>query len=343
MSAVPGRDDAQPEGPPIDRPARPRPVAVYTDTDPMLDVAPARALLEAAGWETRFVGSTDRAAVLEAGRDATAVCVGYAPLDRELLASMPRLAIVATLGVGVDNVDVEAAGDLGIWVANIAGAATDEVASHALAMALALVRHLPLLDRHVREGGWDGGATGPLRRIGGLTLGIVGVGRIGRRMAEYARPLFGRIVGFDPNVATEAWPDGIRRVSLDELVAAADVVSLHLPLDATTAGLFDEARIAAMRPGSWLVNAARGGLVDVPALIEALDRGHLDGAALDVLPTEPPAPDDPALRHPRILLSPHAAFYSNDSAADYVRIQAENVLAWWRTGRPNSTVVEGRR
>ena len=317
------------------------PVAVYTDWDGMLDIAPGRALLEAAGWETRAVGSTDPERILAACRDATAICLGLAQISAAMMEAMPHLRIIATASAGTDMVDAEAATARAVWVANVGSASIDEVASHALAMALSLVRHLPLLDRDVRAGAWAGEATGPLRRVTRLKLGVVGVGRIGRRLAEMAGPIFDEVVGCDPNVAEGSWPAAVRRVSLDDLLGEADVVSLHVPLDSSTERLFDEHRLARMKRGSLLVNVSRGALVDVPALLAALDRGHLDGAALDVLPLEPPDPADPVLRHPRVLLSPHAAFYSVESAADYVRIQAENVLAWQRVGRPLSPVVEG--
>lgn len=318
-----------------------RPIAVYTDWDGMLDIAPGRALLEAAGWETRAVASTEPERIVAACRDATAICLGLAQVSAAMLEAMPHLRIIATASAGIDMVDAEAARARAVWVANVGGASTDEVASHALAMALALVRHLPLLDRDVRAGVWAGEATGPLRRVTRLTLGVVGVGRIGRRLAEMAEHVFDEVVGCDPNVPEDSWPAAVRRATLDDLLGEADVVSLHLPLDTSTERLFDAHRLALMKRGSWLVNVSRGALVDVPALLAALDRGHLDGAALDVLPSEPPNPADPVLRHPRVLLTPHAAFYSVESAADYVRIQAENVLAWQRVGRPLSPVVEG--
>jgi D-3-phosphoglycerate dehydrogenase len=175
-----------------------------------------------------------------------------------------------------------------------------------------------------------------------MTFGILGLGRIGRRLAELARPAFGRIVAYDPYLPAHSWPAGIEPVELDEMFAAADALSLHLPLTAETRDLVNRRRLALMKPGSYLVNVSRGGLVDIPALLRALDEGRLRGAALDVLPTEPPDSSEPVLHHPRVLLSPHAAFYSDSAMHEVFLKQAEDVIAWHETGRPTNVIVEGR-
>jgi phosphoglycerate dehydrogenase-like enzyme len=310
-----------------------RPVAVYSDWDE-IDIAPGVRALEDAGWEVRTLGSTDAEAIASRAADATALCLGYAQVGRELLYRLERLRIVATLSAGYDMVDVDAAAERGVWVATIPDAAVDEVASHALAMALALVRHLPWADREVRAGAWALGVDDPPRVPRALTFAVLGVGRIGRRTAELAGGVFGRVVGHDPHVPADRWPAGVQRLDLDELLARADMLSLHLPLTRASQGLVDAALIARMPRGAFLVNVSRGGLVDHPALFAALDEGHLAGAGLDVLDVEPPPANHPALRHPRVLLTPHAAFLSDRSLEAYPRRQAENVLAWQRTGRP---------
>jgi D-3-phosphoglycerate dehydrogenase len=315
------------------------PIAVYSDWDEIDITAGARAL-EDAGWDVRTVGSTDAEAIAAAADDATALCIGYAEVRRELLRRLPRLRIVATLSAGYDMVDVDAAAERGVWVATIPDAAVDEVASHALALALALVRHLAWADRDVRAGAWTLGVDDPPRVPGTLTFAVLGVGRIGRRTAELAGGVFGRVVGHDPYVPADRWPAGVQRLDLDELLARADVLSLHLPLTRESQKIVDAALIARMPRGATLVNVSRGGLVDHPALLAALDDGQLAGAGLDVLDVEPPPPDHPALRHPRVLLTPHAAFLSDRSLAEYPLRQAENVLAWQRTGRPVAAARE---
>jgi phosphoglycerate dehydrogenase-like enzyme len=310
-----------------------RPVAVYTDWDE-IDISPGVRILEQAGWEVRAVGSTDADAIAACAADATALCLGYAPVHRELLQRLEQLRIVATLSAGCDTVDLDAAAERGVWVATIPDAAVDEVASHALALALALVRHLPWADREVRAGAWALDVVDPPRVPSALTFAVLGLGRIGRRVAELAGGVFGRVVAHDPHVRVQSWPADVGRPDRDELIARADVLSLHLPLTPASRGLVDAPLLARMPRGAVLVNVSRGGLVDHAALLAALDDGRLAGAGLDVLDVEPPPPSHPVLRHPRVLLSPHAAFLSDRSLEAYPLRQAENVLAWQRTGRP---------
>ena len=315
-------------------------LAVYVDT-----VAAERhagpGLLEAAGFDVRDAIATTPAEVVAAASDAVALLVGDSPITAEVLAGLAQLRIVATVTVGVDHIDTDAARARGVWVANAPDTATEEVATTALAMALSLVRHVPFLDRDVRAGGWDAFATGERHRPSALALGIVGLGRIGSRLASLALPLFGRVLGCDPAPASPA-PAGVEVAGLDELLAVSDVVSLHLPAQPAAAPLLDAAGFARMRPGAFLVNVARGSLVDTPALLDALDGGRLSGAALDVVAGEPPALDARVRTHPRVLLTPHAAFFSNESAADTYAAQARNVIAWRESGRPLTPVVEGR-
>jgi D-3-phosphoglycerate dehydrogenase len=316
-----------------------RPVAVYTDWDE-IDISSGVRALEAAGWEVRTVGSTDADAIAARAGDATALCLGYARVGPELLERLDRLRIVSTLSTGYDMVDVEAAAERGVWVATIPDAAVEEVASHALAMALALVRHLPWVDREVRAGAWTLEIADPPRVPGALTFAVLGLGRIGRRVAELAGGVFGRVVAHDPYVPAGGWPAGVERLERDALVARADVLSLHVPLTAESQALVDADLLARMPRGAFLVNVSRGGLVDHGALVAALDEGRLGGAGLDVLDVEPPPASHPALGHPRVLLSPHAAFLSDASLERYPRRQADNVLAWQRTGRPLFPVRE---
>jgi phosphoglycerate dehydrogenase-like enzyme len=314
-------------------------IAVYTDWGD-IDIAPGARALEDAGWEVRRLGSTDVESIARVAADATALCLGYAPAGRELLRRLGRLRIVATLSAGYDMVDIDAATERGVWVANIPDAAVDEVAGHALAMALALIRHLTWADREVRTGGWKLDVASPPRAPSALTFGVLGLGRIGRRAAELARGVFGGVMAHDPRVPADQWPAGVGRLSRDELVARADVLSLHLALTPESQRIVDAELIARMPPGAFLVNVSRGGLVDHASLLAALDAGHLAGAGLDVLDVEPPPFDHPAIRHPRVLVTPHTAFLSDRSLDLYPRRQAENVLVWQRTGRPLSPVRE---
>jgi D-3-phosphoglycerate dehydrogenase len=295
-----------------------------------------------AGHELLVARCRTPADVIAAAADVDALIVQYAPVPAEVLEALPRLRLVSRYGVGVDAVDLDAARARGVWVCNVPDYGTAEVALHAVAMLLALLRDLAGHDRAVRSGRWDYRAGGRLQRPGGLTLGVVGLGRIGRMTMERAAPWFGRCVGYDPHLPDAAWPDGVERVGLDELFARSNAVTLHLPLTPENRGLVGTDLLGRMPPGSFLVNTARGGLVDPDAVVRALEEERLAGAALDVLPEEPPPPEHPLLAHPRALVTPHVAWYSEQSEVELRRKAAENVVTWARTGRPTYAVVEGR-
>jgi D-3-phosphoglycerate dehydrogenase len=277
---------------------------------------------------------------------AAAGCQGlltqYAPIDARVFAARPEVRIVSRLGAGYDTVNVEDARRCGVWVANSPDYGIGEVATHALGMALALVRHLPWYDREVKAGRWHYASTGGLARASELTLGILGLGRIGKRMSYIARNVFGPVIACDPYVIDGDFPAYVLRVSKEELFRRADVVTLHVPLTDETRGLVDARLLSLMRKGSYLVNTSRGAVVQVQDVVAALDSGRLDGAALDVLPKEPPQADDPLLRHPRLMLSPHAAFYSIEGERELRRKAAQNLIDWATRGRPRYVVVEGR-
>jgi phosphoglycerate dehydrogenase-like enzyme len=314
-------------------------LAVYTDVVEV-DPAPGIELLEAAGFTVRVLDTTDHAVIARDAADAVVLLNGYTQVDAALLAALPRLELVATQSVGFDMIDLDAARERGIWVSNVPAAATEEVAVHAFAMGLSLLRGLPFLDRAVRAGRWAADEL-PLRRPSDTTLGILGLGRIGRRVAGLAQGTYGRVAGYDP--VADGWPEGVERLGLEEVLAVSDVVSLHLPLSAETEHLLDATALAGMRPGAHVVNVSRGALIDAAALLEALDSGRLGGAALDVLAVEPPDPADPLLHHPRVLVTPHAAYYSDRAARAYVVDQARNAVAWLQDGRPRDVVVTPAR
>ncbi|GAB7189602.1 C-terminal binding protein [Kineococcus sp. NUM-3379] len=301
-----------------------------------------REVLAAAGHELVVASCRTAAEVAAAAAGADALLVQYAPVTAEVLDAAPSVRLVSRYGVGVDSVDLDAARERGVWVCNVPDYGTETVALHAVAMLLALLRNLGGHDRAVRSGAWDYKLGGRLRRPGELVLGVVGLGRIGRTVAERAGPWFGRCVGADPLLPQAAWPAGVERREVAEVFAEADAVTLHLPLSERTRALVDEELLAGMRPGAYLVNTARGGLVDTAALLRALESGRLAGAALDVLPAEPPDAGEALLRHERVLLSPHVAWYSEESERELRLKAAGNVVEWARSGTPPYVVVPGR-
>ena len=315
--------------------------AVYVDTVPIA-CGEGPELLRAGGFCVRTAVAATPGEVLAAAAGAEALLVGDSPITAAVIAGLsPHLRIVSTVTVGVDHIDCAAASAAGIWATNVPDATTEEVAVTALAMALSLIRHLPFLDRDVRAGAWDAFSTGRRRRASALTLGIVGFGRIGRQLAALATPIFGRVCAHDPAPAGP-WPSEVGRLDLAGVLASADVLSLHLPARPGEPAVVDRGVLAQMRPGAFLVNVSRGALVDTDALLAALDEGSLGGAALDVVAGEPPPADAPIRRHPRVLLTPHSAFWSDEGEAAGYERQAANVVAWKRTGRPLTVVVEGR-
>jgi D-3-phosphoglycerate dehydrogenase len=209
-------------------------------------------------------------------------------------------------------------------------------------MALAMLRNIAAYDRDVKRGVWHYTSAGKIQRASDMTLGIVGLGRIGKRMAHISRNVFRRVVAYDPHIIDGDFPAYVERVGKEELFRQSDVVSLHTPLNDETRGMIDASALGLMKPGSYLVNTARGGLVEIGDLLQALET-RLQGAALDVLPTEPPAADAAIIRHRRVLLSPHSAFYSEVAASELRRKAAQNLIDWHRTGRPSYVVVAAQQ
>ena len=315
-----------------------RPLAVFTDLGE-LDPSPGIEVLERGGFRVAIAEGPSADQVAGAAREAVALVAGYAKIDAGLLGRLPGLRIVATMSAGYDNVDMVAAAERGIWVCNLPDGATEEVAVYALTLALSMVRAMPEALSTVRSGGWaeDLGRLG--RRTSALTMGVVGLGRIGAKLAELATPLFGIVSGYDPYAPLGSEPAGGSRTGLEELVGGSDVVSLHLPLTAETAALVGRPLLERFKRGSFLVNTSRGGLVEESALLDALDSGTLAGAALDVFSAEPLPAASPLRGHPRILATPHVAYLSEESMRDYVVKPARNLVAWLRDGRPVTPVA----
>jgi D-3-phosphoglycerate dehydrogenase / 2-oxoglutarate reductase len=273
----------------------------------------------------------ERAQVLPRGPGIIAVIVGSEiPVGAAELEHLPDLRIAAAPATGFDHLDLEAIAAAGAWATHCPGYCDEEVAEHAIAFALDLLRGLTLLDRSVRGGQWNEFAVEP-RRVAGATLGIVGLGRIGRQVAWRAAGLGMRVIAHDPHIGA-AQAGAIELLDLDQLLPRSDVITLHTTLNPGTRGMIGARELALMPPGAYLVNCARAALVDHGALGQALRSGHLGGCALDVLPTEPPDENEPALGWPRTLLNPHAAYYSPEAATAPYRMAAEAVAA----------VLEGR-
>jgi D-3-phosphoglycerate dehydrogenase len=294
--------------------------------------------------ELRFGDLSDLGGLTALTAGAAAVVVTLQPLRAAHIAAFaPSVRVIGRAGVGVDTIDLEAAEAAGITVVNQPGYGTREVASHAVALLLALQRRLCGLDDYVRRG-WSGPPVlAPMKPLDELVVGLVGGGRIGRATAEMLGGLVDRILVYDP--ADPALPDDIEPVTLEQLLARSDVVSLHLPLTPKTAGMVDGAFLAMMAPGALLVNVSRGGLVDEGALVAALESGHIGGAALDVFPTEPLPQTSPLLGAKNTLFTPHCASYSERSVWRLASWTVEDTINWLRsdTIEHGNVVVRGAR
>jgi D-3-phosphoglycerate dehydrogenase len=303
-------------------------VVVVTDhVFPHLDAETA--LLAAAGHELRFGGNLRTPEeVADAAADADGILNCYAPIPAEVIRSLSHCRIIARYGIGLDTIDIPEATAKGIVVTNVPDYCIDEVSDHALALMLSLVRRVAILDRSVRAGGWDLAPARPIHRLRGRTLGLVGFGRIARRLAEKTAPIGFHVVASDPFVSDEAMTSaGVEPGDLEAVLSTSDVVSVHAPLTPETRHLIGAAELGRMKPGAFLVNTSRGPLVDLDALRVVLEAGHLGGVALDVLETEPPDADDILLRHRDVIVTPHAAFYSEEATVEQQRKAAEQVIA----------------
>lgn len=321
------------------------PVFLLTDFD-----APSFALEEKlfADAGMRFVTAQARtedeviAAATECNADG--LLIQYAPVSERVLTALPRVGICSRIGAGFDTIDPAACQRHGVWLANSPDYGVGEVATHALALALDIIRGTTFHTADIRAGKWHYESNGKRRRATEMTLGIVGLGRIGKRMAHVSRNLFKRVVAYDPYLIDGDFPAFVERVrDLHELFRQADVVSPHVPLNDETRGMIDAECFAAMKPRSYIVNTARGAVINIPDLLAALDSEQLDSAGLDVLPNEPARPGERLTEHPRVVLTPHSAFYSVESEIELRTKAARNLITWARTGRPDYPVVVGNR
>lgn len=276
-----------------------------------------------------------------AGDDVVAVLAAPEQEVRaDVLARCPNLRLAGTCSTGYDNLDVDALSEAGVACLHVGGYCDEEVAEHAIALATGLLRGTHRLDRHVRDGGWWPYPMEP-RRVSGSLLGIVGFGAIGRLVAALALANGMRVQAADAFVAdAEVRAHGVEPVDLDALLGTSDVVTLHAPLLEGTRHLIDADALARMRPDAYLVNCARAGLVDHAALGAALAAGVIAGAALDVLPVEPPPPGEPALGWPNLVLQPHAAWYSPEASLAPYRRQIDDLARFLRGERPQGLIRE---
>jgi len=307
---------------------------VITDC-PWEDISVERKILEDAGIEVVRTRCKTPEEVINACRDADALLVGWAPVNRDVVAALPRCQLAMRYGTGYDNIDVPAATAAGIAVAINSDYCVDEVATHALAMILACHRQLPVLTHSVRNGIWNSMAVvRPAPPLGTQTLGILGLGRIGKRLFDMVRPLVSRVIAHDPILeARGEMVPGLEWASFDRLLAESDYISIHAPLNADTHHLLNAKTISRLKSNCYLINCSRGPVIDEDALVDALGSGKLAGAALDVFAREPLPADHPLRGFPNVIITPHAAWYSTQ--ADYrLRANPAEMVVKFLRGEP---------
>jgi D-3-phosphoglycerate dehydrogenase len=299
------------------------------------------AILEGAGHRVVAPDACDEATLIPAARDAAAIGVCWARLSPAVLSAAPRLRIIARFGIGLDNIPLDEAAARGILVTNVPDYCTEEVADHTLALLLACLRKTALFDRELRSGRYVREVGPPLRRLRGLTLGLVGLGRIGRAVAQRAAAFGMTVVAAASFSASAAAVNvaNIRRLPYDELLACSDVVSLHCPLTDATRGLFSGAAFDKMKPGAILINTSRGALVDPAALHHVLVTGRLAAAGLDVFEPEPPDLAHPLFQHPHLVATPHTAFASEEALLELRTRTARQIATALAGGTPECVVV----
>lgn len=308
-------------------------VAVADTVFPSLD--PARQALSGLQAEVQLATEPTAEAILAVARQADGLLVTYAKITADIINQLERCQIIARFGIGVDNVDIDVATAKGIVVTYVPDYCVDEVSDHALALLLDLARKVTYADRLVQGGRWEMKAVTPLVRLRGRTLGLLGFGKIPQAVVPKAQAFGVNVVAFDPFVSIEAMAAlGVEKVEFEQLLEVADYISVHAPLTPQTEKMLNAEAFGKMKSDALIVNTARGPLLDTEALAQALDAGQIGGAALDVVPLEPLPPDSPLLGRDNVILTPHTAFYSEESLLDLQVKAAQDVAAVLSGGKP---------
>jgi len=302
-------------------------IAVTDSVFPSLD--PAKEALARLNPTYRMSKSVNADDIVAVARDADAVLVTYAKLTREVLMQFTRCKAIGRFGLGVDNIDLPTAKEKGIAVNYVPDYCIREVSDHAMALLLSLIRKIPLSNKLVQSGRWEMPAVVPIRRVEGTVLGLLGFGHIPRLVAPKAQAFGIKVIAYDPYVKPEIFKaTNVDSVDFDTLLKMSDYLSVHAPLLPATRGMLNAAAFAKMKKGVYIVNTARGPLIDEPALIAALDAGQVGAAGLDVVTTEPLPKDSKLLGRDNVMLTPHTGFYSIEAleelqtkcAADVARV-----------------------
>lgn len=289
--------------------------------------------------EVELADLTNREAFLDLCGRVDGMIVTYAEINAAVMERLTRCRILARTGVAVNNIDVKEATRRKIYVTNVVTPQVMDVANHAMTLLLACAKKIVMLDRDVRKGIWNFKSAVPVYKLTQRVLGLAGFGNIAREVALRAKPFGLQVITYDPYVPAEVFQQfGVRQVSFDELLETSDYLSIHLPLTDDTKALFNREAFGKMKSTAYLINTARGGVIDEPALVEALDRQQIAGAGLDVLSTEFPGEHHPLYRFSNVVITPHSAYYSVECVEDLQRSAAGEVVRALSGQRPVSVV-----
>ena len=303
-----------------------KPLIAVADS-PFPNLNPAEAILSELDAELVMADEPTVEGILKVASEADGLMVTYGQITVDVIAGLEKCRVIGRFGLGVDNIDIEAATKAGIAVVYVPDYCIDEVSDHAMAMLLNLARKVSFSNSLVQAGRWEMPAVTPLSRLRGRTLGLAGFGQIPRVVAPKAQAFGLKVIAFDPYIDKDvAAAFDVELVDFETLLKLSDYVSIHVPMMPETKNLFGADAFAQMKPDALLVNTARGPLVDTEALAKALDAGEIGGAALDVMPVEPPPADSPLLGRDNIILSPHTAFYSVEALDELQTKTARGVV-----------------
>ena len=315
-------------------------IAVADTVFPSLD--PAREALAAVDPDLRIAEAASVGKILAVAADAEALLVTYGQINAEVIAGLNNCKVIGRFGIGIDNIDIPAATEKGIVVTYAPVYCLDEVSDHAMALLLSLARKVTFGANLVDGGRWEMPAVVPIHRLRGRTLGLVGLGNIPQALVPKAQAFGIEIIAADPYCPDAVFDRmGVEKVELDDMLARSDYVSVHAPLTPETEKMFNAEAFKKMKPGAFLINTARGPLVDIDDLAAALDAGEIAGAALDVLPSEPPGADNPLVGRADVILTPHTGFYSEDALLDLQTTVAEDVARVLTGEEPKYPVKPG--
>ncbi len=313
-------------------------IAVADSVFPTLDPA-KRALSDQMAEDFRISADTSADSILAVATDADALLVTYSQINKEVIAGLKNCKAIGRFGIGTDNIDITAATEKGITVCYAPVYCLDEVSDHAIALLLACVRKIPFANARAARGRWEMPAVAPIGRIRGKTLGLIGLGNIPQKIVVKAQAFGIDVIASDPYCPDEVFSSlNVEKVEFDELLKRSDYISIHAPLTPETENMFNMDAFKKMKKNSYLINTARGPLVEINDLAAALDAGEIAGAGLDVLPQEPPAEDNPLLGRDDIVLTPHTGFYSEDSLVDLQVTVATDVATILSGGNPKYPV-----